>query len=228
MQLGLFKPLQGWRHFAGEVGIIVLGVLIALGAQQFVEGVQWRIEIAAFRKAVNIEVADNLAAYRYRIQQEPCVQRRIRELDNWVAADRSGAATLLNREIGRPELYTFRTNVWGSSSPDLMNHLPTDVRLTYSSIYDQLANVDSQLSEEREVWRNLNAFNNTSQLGDDSRMRLSELIYRAKSVDELITVNFPVLIFDAAAVGVKPDFGSRKGHVGPPDPGFCHSLFSKG
>jgi hypothetical protein len=31
------KPLHGWREFAGEVGIIVIGVLIALGAGQVVE-----------------------------------------------------------------------------------------------------------------------------------------------------------------------------------------------
>ena len=29
------KPLHGWRALFGEVGVIVLGVLIALGAQQF-------------------------------------------------------------------------------------------------------------------------------------------------------------------------------------------------
>ena len=33
MYVQLPKPLHGWRQFAGEVGIIVLGVLIALGAQ---------------------------------------------------------------------------------------------------------------------------------------------------------------------------------------------------
>lgn len=37
MHFHLPKPLHGWREFAGEVGIIVLGVLIALGAQQLVE-----------------------------------------------------------------------------------------------------------------------------------------------------------------------------------------------
>jgi hypothetical protein len=37
MKLRIPEPLHGWREFAGEVGIIVLGVLIALGAQQLVE-----------------------------------------------------------------------------------------------------------------------------------------------------------------------------------------------
>ena len=32
MHIHLPKPLHGWRAFVGEVGIIVLGVLIALGA----------------------------------------------------------------------------------------------------------------------------------------------------------------------------------------------------
>ena len=32
MHFHLPKPLHGWREFAGEVGVIVLGVLIALGA----------------------------------------------------------------------------------------------------------------------------------------------------------------------------------------------------
>lgn len=31
------KPLHGWREFLGEEGIIVFGVLIALGAEQIVE-----------------------------------------------------------------------------------------------------------------------------------------------------------------------------------------------
>src|SRR5947209_1204804 len=37
MHFHLPKPLHGWREFTGEVGIIVIGVLIALGAEQVVE-----------------------------------------------------------------------------------------------------------------------------------------------------------------------------------------------
>ena len=44
MRVHLPKPLHGWREFAGEVGIIVLGVLIALGAGQVVKSLQFRHE----------------------------------------------------------------------------------------------------------------------------------------------------------------------------------------
>ena len=37
MHFHLPKPLHGWREFAGEVGIIVVGVLIALAAEQVVK-----------------------------------------------------------------------------------------------------------------------------------------------------------------------------------------------
>jgi hypothetical protein len=44
MHFHLPKPLHGWREFAGEVGIIVLGVLIALGFEQIVEASHQRQE----------------------------------------------------------------------------------------------------------------------------------------------------------------------------------------
>lgn len=42
MHIHLPKPVHGWRAFVGEVGIIVIGILIALGAEQLVEWVHWR------------------------------------------------------------------------------------------------------------------------------------------------------------------------------------------
>ena len=48
MRVHLPKPLHGWRQLAGEVGIIVLGVLIALGFEQLVEAMRWRSEVGHF------------------------------------------------------------------------------------------------------------------------------------------------------------------------------------
>ena len=225
MHFHLPKPLHGWREFAGEVGIIVIGVLIALAAEQLIEAIHSRSEVAQFRSAVDVELADDLAAYRYRIQQEPCVQRRIGELREWLDADRAGKPIVPAGEIGRPSLYAFLTSVWKSSSPDVMNHLSLETRERYASLYDLTALVDEQIGQEEEIWRSLNAFNGESQFSAEDRRRIGDLTYRAKSVDELITANYPFFLNNGAEMGVAPNWGQRKKYITSPDPKFCRPLF---
>lgn len=57
MHFRLPKPLHGWRTFVGEVGIIVLGVLIALGAEQAAQTAHQRHEG---------EQANRLSAFPFR------------------------------------------------------------------------------------------------------------------------------------------------------------------
>lgn len=64
MHVHLPKPLHGWRAFVGEVGIIVIGVLIALGAEECVRAIHWRAEVHDLRQAFDHELALNLGTYR--------------------------------------------------------------------------------------------------------------------------------------------------------------------
>lgn len=59
MHFHLPKPLHGWREFAGEVGIIVVGVLIALGAEQVVEHIHQRAELREAEDAMVAELRDD-------------------------------------------------------------------------------------------------------------------------------------------------------------------------
>src|SRR3954462_4763459 len=56
MHFHLPKPLHGWREFAGEVGIIVIGVLIALAAEQLIETLHWREKVTVAKKSIDYEV----------------------------------------------------------------------------------------------------------------------------------------------------------------------------
>jgi hypothetical protein len=40
-----WRPREGWRVFAGEVGIIVVGVLLALGAQAGADAYKWSQDV---------------------------------------------------------------------------------------------------------------------------------------------------------------------------------------
>ena len=110
MRAKLPTPMHGWRTFRGEVGIIVIGVLIALGAQQVAE--RWRDRQLAeqTRTAVAEEINQNLLNLSLRATAEPCFGRRLDELHAIVIAwGRTG---------------TFETPLWVAQAPGLEVGLP--------------------------------------------------------------------------------------------------------
>jgi len=102
MHLHLPKPLHGWRAFAGEVGIIVLGVLIALGAEQFVEAARDRAQVRQGEESLKdnferfVTFTAELDAYA------PCITSRATEVRTLI--DRSAAAHRLPRVGAIPQL----------------------------------------------------------------------------------------------------------------------------
>src|SRR5207302_6541644 len=77
MHFHLPKPLHGWRALVGEVGIIVIGVLIALGAEQIVEALHWRSEVAQLRAAMRTELSIDRARTETNLAQDPCMLARL-------------------------------------------------------------------------------------------------------------------------------------------------------
>src|SRR5215212_4384125 len=85
MRFNLPRPLKGWREFGGEVGVIVLGVLIALGAQQVVEGINEREAVAQLRSALKAELADDRGRWENMRASDACTLERLHALDRWAA-----------------------------------------------------------------------------------------------------------------------------------------------
>jgi hypothetical protein len=91
MRFRLPKPLHGWRAFAGEVGIIVLGVLIALAAQQIAENVHERYLEREAIDHIRAELAYDSAFAAERVAIGDCMragftdlrQRLIASGDDW-------------------------------------------------------------------------------------------------------------------------------------------------
>ena len=103
MGFRLLAPTHGWRQFAGEVGIIVIGVLLALAAQQLVESMRWRSEVRDFREAVDRELALNLDVLNLIMVNRPCVASRLGELEAWIAGSADGRALPLAGAVGDEE-----------------------------------------------------------------------------------------------------------------------------
>ena len=112
MDIHLPKPMHGWREFVGEVGIIVLGVLIALGAEQVVETLHWRREVSAERTSLNHEARDMLGAIQTRQAQQACVDRRLAEISDIFRRHQRGGPFHVAAPVGRPSWASATRGTW--------------------------------------------------------------------------------------------------------------------
>lgn len=102
MHIHLPKPLHGWREFAGEVGIIVFGVLIALAFGQLAQSVDNRVAAAQARDAIRAEVRENLWWLELRGKYEPCIGRMAADLRVVLDRARDGQATPMITNVDFP------------------------------------------------------------------------------------------------------------------------------
>jgi hypothetical protein len=204
MHFHLPKPLHGWREFVGEVGIIVIGVLIALTAEQVVETIHGNAQVREFRGAVDDELAYDMGSYQQRLMLGPCVRARLLELDRVIASGRAGRPIPLHGLSRWPVSFSLRTSVWAGRTGDVSARIPLRTRLLYSSIYDDLANYDVHRIDERTGWQELAEFDDATELDHSDLMRLRGLVSKLRWLDSIIVANWPEEAERARQLGVTP------------------------
>ena len=153
MHIHLPKALHGWRDFAKEVGIIVVGVLIALGAEQIVTVLHWREEVSDTRRALGSEIGASVRYAAIRLSVQQCLRDRVGDLadklrttsghwaadpmpityPHWLAQPKIAA---VYRAPGEP----WRTDAWETAkSTGALNHMPGDEVALYSLTYGGIA-----------------------------------------------------------------------------------------
>lgn len=162
------KPIKGWRAFAGEVGVIVLGVLLALGAQQAVEAWQVRKDVRAFRETIDREIAYTLYTQDVRYVQIDCDLRRLGQVRQWLERSRSGQDMEPIYPRAGEGIAAYR-GAWNSRDAETYRQLPAEVRQQYALFYDGDDNLQSSRLEELVQWRSLNRFAEPGPVSLDER-----------------------------------------------------------
>ncbi len=80
------RPPNGWQAVGWELAIVTLGVLLALGAQQWAEGRAWKAKAADATAALKEEITAHYAwSVEWRVV-EPCIVAQIHRLQQRVLA----------------------------------------------------------------------------------------------------------------------------------------------
>jgi hypothetical protein len=148
MRLLRLNPPHGWNAVAWELAIVTLGVLIALGAQQFVDGIHQRSEVRELIGALRAELADNRARWEHVRNSDPCTLQRLDALERWNATAPAGAR--LNRAY-RLFVWNQHTGAWDlAKSSETMSDIPLKERVTIASLYDAFNNWRQMIVEENQ------------------------------------------------------------------------------
>ena len=168
-KLKLPTPLNGWRVFVGEVGVIVLGVLIALGAQEAVETLRWREEVRRTEDALTIEIADSILHASERQMLNRCLSDRLAHLIAKVSTNdglwrgdqmpigraATGVVTVVPTAYRTPNR-RWNDNVWeAAKNSGVFNHMPRERVAAFSKIYARMDGLRTVNEAENQVFPQL-------------------------------------------------------------------------
>jgi hypothetical protein len=205
MHFHLPKPLHGWREFAGEVGIIVLGVLIALTAEQIVGTLHWRNEVVDARSALDREIAYDLGAVQKRQEEAPCIDRRLLEIRALLSGRSSGLRSVPRTPLGQPQLWRPRTDVWQAAvGGQVAEHIPLATRIGYAELYSRLQWYAQKAEDETDAWSVLAEVDDPGDLGPEDVAAVRQARSRAQVAADKLNAYLPRIMAAGARLGVKP------------------------
>jgi hypothetical protein len=174
------EKIRNWSDFLKEVGTIVLGVVIALAADELVDGWNWKNEVSIVEDSLNDELAGSLFAAEERIKIADCQQRTLDALDN--LADKShGTLLIRNKPVSR-------NRVWASAAWDAavasgaIAHMPHDTRNNYSVLFSFVHLFQNLNLRQQELWASVNAYRRERTFSETSHDRFVETVAQLRSL----------------------------------------------
>lgn len=176
------KKIRNWRDFIKEVGTIVLGVVIALAADELVDNWNWKNEVSIIEDSLNDELAGSLFAAAERIKISECQRQTLDALDD--LADKSqGKLMLRNKPVSR-------NRVWASAAWDAavasgaIAHMPHDTRNDYATLFSFVHLFQALNLRQQELWASVNAYRRERPFTETSRDRFVENVAQLRSLTE--------------------------------------------
>jgi hypothetical protein len=150
------KPIRDWRQLLTELAIVVVGVCLALAAQQAVDWLHWRNEVVEAREAIASEMATNTISAITRLRTQNCVERRLDALANILdQASRTGRLPPVGY-IGFPPQRAYSSGAWESVvASQTASHFSREQLASLGRIYRIPEVATETARSEMEVWGSL-------------------------------------------------------------------------
>lgn len=190
MHFHLPKPLHGWREFVGEVGIIVLGVLIALTFEQIAEEIHWSHAVRQARAEIRAETATANKFFSFRAAAEPCIGRRLDSIDQVIEQVAEHKRVGRIRSVGPDIGNGISDSSWQAQrASQTLTHFDQSELDLLGFYYHQLDSVADAVFREDAAWSDLRVLD-----GDPSRLGAEDIAGLRRSLQHARFENYLISI----------------------------------
>lgn len=116
------KSVHSWKELLSEIGVIVIGVMIALGAEQLVETIHWNHKVADAEEAMGRELSSDLGYAAGQVALKDCAAKYFDRMEAAIQGhrqDRFRALAAMTPPFGaHPWVAESWTAAIGSEIPD--------------------------------------------------------------------------------------------------------------
>ena len=226
MEIHKPKPVHGWRELFSEIVVIVIGVSIALAAEQLVETLHWREQVQGAHKALAADMATVLGMAAEREGFSSCLDQHLNHLaDDIDEASRTGRLPPQGA-MHRAPRRLWRLNSWdGLVAAGIGPHLPRDELLRISQMAFYLSLAEQADVDENVQWTRLYAMvgpGRAAETGElnDLRAALSAARGDAKSL-RLATAQIARAIEGTQIVSKDEEQQAKDDYVNGPNHARC-------
>ena len=204
MEIHKPKPVHNWREFLTEIGVVVIGVCIALAAEQAVEWWHWRGQVAEARQVIATEMANNMVGAVLRLRTQGCTERRLDALTDILdTASRTGQLPAVG-DIGQPPSRQWRSGAWQSVvAAETATHFPRQQLAGLADLYQLVARMEGLTQLSFQAWNELYAMVGPGRrLDSTSEADLRKALSLARATDRTFASQSITLIVRMQALGL--------------------------
>lgn len=198
------KPLHGWREFTGEVGIIVLGVLVALGAEQVVEYFHHRAELRDAENAMTSELRDDDLPQAFtRASIYDCYSSELDAIQDAVGSA-NRAKFLARAEAYRPVFRTWDDEAWKAAlASQVLVHAGSRRMIGWSTPYIMIPLLSQTAIEEGNEVAQLRApLSGQGMISAIQQDRLFQVISMLRLDNRRMSISSLIFMNDLAQLGL--------------------------
>jgi len=201
------KAVHNWRELLSEIGVVVIGIVIAISLEEIVRTLHDRSIASEAREAVREEIRQNLSFMRGRLETQDCIEHRLDEIGDILKKSRDGELTSRPNWVSQPSIYFLSNQRWQAATDSgRVSLLKTEEQGKLGAFAVINGRFNDAEAREQAAWSKLRGLENwEGPLGQEARVHFGAALQEARFEFWEIRITIGLALRYGEKLGIEAD-----------------------